>query len=765
MIGHKLSGFVRAGIGLLGCGWVASGWGQTSDTLAPVGMEDRWHALPVAEIEGLGLAAGAGAWSGVPGSLHVIPARELGRWGYSDPMRALRGVSGMQLQEEDGWGLRPNIGIRGSGSERSTRVTVMEDGILAAPAAYSAPAAYYFPSLPRMSQIEVLKGSGQIAFGPRTAGGAIDFRSTPIPEGAVGGRLRLEAASWEGGLAYVQAGGNAQMDRGTLGYLVEHLRWGSGGFKELPDGGPTGFDKEDVMLKVRWRPVGRAGARFQQCWEAKLLRAQETSHETYLGLSEGDFARTPRARYAATQEDEMVTDWRQAGMHHTLKWEGSGALWVMESDVYGTAFDRNWYKLDRMVDSLGNVVALGLLFTEPEAHEAVWAVVRGATGSGAAGLDVRANARTYYSRGVQTRLSRTWKDVHGVEQRWTVGLRWHADGMDRSEWRDRYRMEDGNMVQVAQGVPGSAANAVTGASAASGWARLHWARGRWVITPGVRAEHMVFEQVQFGTSDVDRRLEGARTEHAVQVVLPGVGVHRDAGNWGSFFGGVHRGFVPPGVQPGARPEYSIQGEGGVRASGRGWAVQAAVFSSRYTDMLGTDLTAVGGSGSGDLFNGGAAWTSGCEWEVAWDPMHASNRSWNLPIRASYAWTVARFTEAFDADFDAWGSVQAGDEMPYVAPHQASLQVAWESTRCAFDWSGRHLSAMRTVAGQGPLSDRDFTPAVTVWDAGFRVEPAQGWSVRCTVQNVFDSDYLVARRPFGARPGLPRMFRVGVELAF
>jgi Fe(3+) dicitrate transport protein len=146
-------------------------------------------------------------------------------------------------------------------------------------------------------------------------------------------------------------------------------------------------------------------------------------------------------------------------------------------------------------------------------------------------------------------------------------------------------------------------------------------------------------------------------------------------------------------------------------------------------------------------------------------MHASNRSWNLPIRTSYAWTVARFTEAFDADFEAWGSVQAGDEMPYVAPHQASLQVAWESTRCAFDWSGRYLSAMRTVAGQGPLLDRDFTPAVTVWDAGFRVEPAQGWSVRCAVQNVFDSDYLVARRPFGARPGLPRMFRVGVELAF
>ncbi len=61
----------------------------------------------------------------VPGSAHVVDSASLEVLIESDIMRVLRAVPGVYVQEEEGFGLRPNIGIRGSGLDRSARIALL----------------------------------------------------------------------------------------------------------------------------------------------------------------------------------------------------------------------------------------------------------------------------------------------------------------------------------------------------------------------------------------------------------------------------------------------------------------------------------------------------------------------------------------------------------------------------------------------------------------------------------------------------------------
>ena len=105
-------------------------------------MTQMWHALPEAEVGGIALAGGASDASEVPGSMQRLSAKTLHKMSYADPIRTLHALAGVNVVAEDGFGLRPNVGMRGSGTERSSRITLMEDGVLMAPAPYSAPSAY-----------------------------------------------------------------------------------------------------------------------------------------------------------------------------------------------------------------------------------------------------------------------------------------------------------------------------------------------------------------------------------------------------------------------------------------------------------------------------------------------------------------------------------------------------------------------------------------------------------------------------------------------
>ena len=201
----------------------------------------------------------------VAGSVSFLTDADLSVQAQSDVLRILRAVPGVNIQEEDGYGLRPNIGLRGSGSDRSSRVALMEDGVPISPAPYASPSAYYFPTIARMSAIEVTKGPAAILYGPRTTGGAINMFSTPVPDAPSGhGQVmfgtndRQRAHLWLGGKTDAAAGWQ-------LGGLVEVFTDETDGFKRLDNGRPDRLRRgrpcpEARRLQGGWADAAECGA-------------------------------------------------------------------------------------------------------------------------------------------------------------------------------------------------------------------------------------------------------------------------------------------------------------------------------------------------------------------------------------------------------------------------------------------------------------------------------------------------------------------------
>ncbi|MBI2969773.1 MAG: TonB-dependent receptor plug domain-containing protein, partial [Gammaproteobacteria bacterium] len=175
----------------------------------------------------------------VPGSAHYIDDRSIREFSYDDINRVMQSVPGVYVRGEDGYGLFPNISLRGVDTSRSAKVTLMEDGILAAPAPYAAPSAYYSPTTGRMYGLEILKGTSQARYGPHITGGVINYLSTPIP----GERrifLRTQYGKDDDMRAHAVYGDTLTTGVGRLGYLIEGYAHSTDGFKTI-DAAP-GFD-------------------------------------------------------------------------------------------------------------------------------------------------------------------------------------------------------------------------------------------------------------------------------------------------------------------------------------------------------------------------------------------------------------------------------------------------------------------------------------------------------------------------------------------
>jgi len=132
--------------------------------------------------------------SKVPGSVTVLDFKSIKKIAPVHGNELFRKIPGLNVVDEEGAGLRLNIGIRGLDPDRSRNVLVLEDGIPVALNPYGEPELYFTPPIDKMNTVEVLKGSGQILFGPQTTGGVVNLISANPPE-KESSTLRLRAGT------------------------------------------------------------------------------------------------------------------------------------------------------------------------------------------------------------------------------------------------------------------------------------------------------------------------------------------------------------------------------------------------------------------------------------------------------------------------------------------------------------------------------------------------------------------------------------------
>ena len=681
----------------------------------------------------------------VPGSAHVIDSEALEIFNDTDILRVLRTVPGVYIQEEEGFGLRPNIGIRGSGLDRSARIALLEDGVLIAPAPYAAPSAYYFPTQRRMNALEVLKGPASVIVGPRTTGGALNMISTPIPD-ALGANVDLRLGDHNTFDVHANLGDHGE----RLSWLLETVQSQSDGFKHIdgPLDGDTGYEIKDYVAKVRID--SDPTAKIYQSLRLKLGYTDQTSDETYLGLTDEDFAKDPMMRYAASEGDIFTSEHEQYQLSYVID---PGNRWRGEVTAYRNDFKRNWYKLQSV-----NGASMSDVLDDPLTYAAELRYLQGNASPDDA-IFKRANNRSYYSQGVQAQID--WDLGFGdTEVALTAGLRIHEDEEDRFQHENGYRMVDGVLVMTTPGAGGSNTNRVSDADAQGYFVNAEFRAGQWILTPGLRFEDVTLRRLDYATDDPARGQGPTRVrENSVSTWIPGMGaLYRLNDDW-RLLAGIHKGFNPPGPGSSANEESSRNLEVGTRYDNDALSFEAIYFFNDYDNLVGTVTESTGGGEVGEQFDGGEVTVSGLEL--------STNYSWSVgrfdvPFGLKYTWTTeAQFDNAFESNFEPWGDVEVGDELPYIPAHQLRAMTGLESGRWRVNLAASYIGKLRTNAGQGAFVPAESIDSRVVWDALASWQVTPKLSTYIKVDNLLDETYVAARRPAGLRPGLPRTAYLGL----
>lgn len=717
---------------------------------------DSLHAVQLKEVSIMGTSPYK-----VVGSGALVNFAKIQKLNQPDINKVIQTIPGINVRDEEGFGLRPNIGLRGTPVNRSAKITLMEDGIIMAPAPYSDPSAYYFPTFARMEQLEVLKGSSQVKHGPYTIGGAINLISTSIPD-AFKGFAQLSYGSFGTNQQRIWIG-NSQKN---IDYVFEVNRLASHGFKELPSGANTGFDRRDIMGKVRWHTD--VNAPINQSLTLKFLTMSEEGNETYVGLTFNDFLTNSNRRYAATQKDLLDMNHQHLSLTHSINPTNKFSI---TSTAYAAKTFRDWGR----VNSIGGVSLTNIL-ADPISNSTAYSIM---TGQSNGNLNFQSAARTFYVLGFQSNLTYDF-ETGAVRHKIQSGIRYHQDEADRYATQSTFAMTNSTMVLSSAGVKGNAENQIRQAKSWAGYLHYELVIDKLTISPGIRYENMELAFTNFGNNDnarVGTALKSAQNQLAI--FLPGVGVSYLVKDNMRVFGGVHKGFSPPGMPSvsanatQAKTETASSYELGYKVNYKNLKLQAIGFLNNYQNILGSDNVSGGGAGTGDVFNAGNAKIQGIEFSLEQNLWRSSTK-WSLPLSIAYTYNDAKFMQTFVNAGGDWGTgtITKGEFIPFITPQLLSLSLGLESEKMNITLVSRYVGNTRIKTGNpteiiasstAKYNDVNTIEEYWVVDLSGNYRLTKFISLFSTINNVLNNRYIVANLPQGFRPGMPFSVNFGAKI--
>ena len=691
--------------------------------------------VPLAQVTVIGTVPGA--LRGIPGAAVTVPLARLDGLAPLSIKEAMRTVPGVHVVDEDAFGLNLNIGVRGLPPRRSSRVLLLEDGMPIHLGPYADPSAHYHPPVDALERVEVVKGSAQIAFGPQTTGGVINFvrRAPPLrPEV----RLAVQGGTRDLAMGRLSAGGTWN----GVGLLVSAAR---------REGDGTRVGQHHRVQELTLRGTMPVTGSQQLSLSGGLYR--EASRYGEAGLSQEEFDADP---YQNPLPNDVFDLTRQALqlVHDAALPAGA----MLRTQVYGQRIERTaWRQASTSADRFGT-----------GAYATNFRCQAGATSVDQCGNTGR--PREYAFAGVEPRLTLPHA-IAGAPATLEAGIRWHEERIERREINGATATARSGTLTRDNGID---------IRALSAFAREQFRAGPLTITPGVRVEQVraVNRNEIAGTRNADRYVE----------VLPGLGA-----SWSNssttdapltIMAGLHRGFAPPRPADILNP---VPGQGIVQVDaevswtsefGARWRVHDAVRLDATAFRVDYDNQIITGSlvGSSQRFvNGGRTMHQGIEvgTSVGLDRLLSRRRGAGA-VTADIAWTwlpTARFADDRASTVDAAQSVR-GRRLPFAPEHVLNVGLGVESMRgVALRLSGDVVAAqfaddLNTVlpSAQGR---RGRLPGYAVFNASARVplrQVGRGTVLTLAIKNIADRVYITDRQE-GIMTGMPRLVSMGLGVVY